>query len=62
MKVKITFEYEKDIDIPEDEFYKLDRQAMWLAGVIQAIEHITYLPRWKLEKIEEETDKEFYGF
>ena len=52
MRVKIKFEYEKDADLPEDEFYKLGQQAIWLAGVIRAIEHIEYLPRWEIRKIE----------
>ena len=68
MRVKVTFEYEKEVDLPEDEFYKLDRHAIWIADVLMALEHISYLPHWKVERVEEEKDEKeakdekFYGF
>ena len=65
MRVKLTFEYEKEVDLPDDEYYKLDRHAIWIADVLMTLEHISNLPSWKVERIEEEkdeTDEKFYGF
>ena len=64
MRVKVTFEYEKEVDISEDEYFKLDRHALWIADVLMVLEYISCLPHWKVERIEDEKEKDdkFYGF
>lgn len=42
MKVKITLEYEKEVDLPDKEFWRVYRQSELVAGVVEALERLDY--------------------
>lgn len=40
MKVKITLEYEKDVDLPDKELWRVYRHSEWVAEVVEALERL----------------------
>lgn len=54
MKVKITLEYEKGVDLPDKELLQVYRRSEWVAGVVEALERLDYTHvRVKVEKVDE---------
>lgn len=54
MKVKITLEYEKDVDLPDKELWRVYRRSKWVAGVVEALERLDYTHvHVRVEKVDE---------
>ena len=55
MKVKITLEYEKDVDLPDKELWKVYQHSEWVAEVVEALERLDYTHvHVMVEKVDEE--------
>lgn len=60
MKVKITLEYEKEVDynMPGKEVWCAYKRAEWVAGVVEALERLDYMHvRVEVEKLNEQEDE-----
>ena len=54
MKVKITLEYEKEVDLPDKELWQVYRHSQWVAGVVEALERLNYTHvHVRVEKVDE---------
>ena len=54
MKVKITLEYEKEVDLPDKELWKVYQHSEWVAEVVKALERLDYMRvHVKVEKLVE---------
>lgn len=54
MKVKITLEYEKEVDIPDKELWQVYRHAEWVVEVVKALERLDYTHvHVRVEKVDE---------
>ena len=54
MKVKITLEYEKEVDLPDKELWQVYRHSEWVAGVVEALERLDYTHvHVRVEKVDE---------
>lgn len=59
MKVKITLEYEKEVDynMPGKEVWCAYKRAEWVAGVVEALERLDYTHvHVMVEKVDEQED------
>ena len=58
MKVKITLEYEKEVDLPVKELWQVYRHSEWVAGVVEALERLDYTHvHVRVEKVDEEENE-----
>lgn len=58
MKVKITLEYEKEVDLPDKELWQVYRHSKWVAGVVEVLERLDYTHvHIRVEKVDEEESK-----
>ena len=54
MKVKITLEYEKEVDLPDKELWQVYRHTEWVAEVVKALERLDYAHfHVRVEKVDE---------
>lgn len=58
MKVKITLEYEKDVDLPDKELWQVYRHSQWVAGVVEALERLDYTHVHVMVEKVDEVEKE----
>lgn len=54
MKVKITLEYKKEVDLPDKELWQVYRHSEWVAEVVKVLERLDYMHvRVMVEKVDE---------
>lgn len=54
MKVKITLEYEKEVDLPDKELWQVYRHSELVAEVVKVLERLDYMHvHIRVEKVDE---------
>ena len=56
MKVKITLEYEKVVDFPEEQIFKEHQRQSYIAGIVFELERLERMPEWEVKVCDKEQD------